>query len=301
MSEPKTAPAGGFKKALMVFNPAAGRGRLRRLEAVLDGLGALGCRYELFRTAMPGDAENAARMAIDGGFDLLVAAGGDGTVNELANGLAAADSQLPLAFLPLGTANVLAAEIGLAATPKAVLAMIGGGRRRSIRLGRVDGRHFLLMASAGLDAAVVRHVDLVLKRHTGQLAYAVEALRQTLAYDFPPFAVTIDGAAFEARMVVVCKARCYGGPFLAAPKADLSEPRFEVILLEDGGLKALLRYGLGLVSGRLPVTAGVRIVPGRRVAIDGPLGAPVQADGDLVAALPIEASLSDRSITLVTP
>lgn len=301
MSKPRTPTQVGFKKALIVFNPTAGRGRLRRLETVIDGLGLLGCRYELFRTSLQGDAETAARLAVEQDFDLVVAAGGDGTVNEVANGLAAADSRLPLAFLPLGTANVLAAEIGLAATPRAFLAMIGRGRQRTVRLGQVDGRRFLLMASAGLDATVVRHVDLVLKRQTGQLAYAVEAVRQTLDYDFPQFAVTVDGAAYEARMVVVCKARCYGGPFLVAPEADLSVPRFEVVLLADGGVTSLLRYGVGLLSGKLPKMRGVRVVPGTAVTIDGPLGAPVQADGDLVGTLPIEVRMCDQSITLVTP
>lgn len=301
MAKTKSPAEVGFKKALIVFNPAAGRGRLRRLEEVIDGLGRLGCRSELFRTALPGDAEAAAITAIDDGFDLLVAAGGDGTVNEVANGLAAADSQLPVAFLPLGTANVLAAEIGLAGTPRSVVEMIGRGRRRVIRLGQVDGRQFLLMASAGLDATVVRHVDLVLKRQTGQLAYAIEAIRQTLAYDFPQFAVTVDDLPYQARMVVVCKARCYGGPYQAAPRADLGDPQFQVVLLEDGGLKSLLRYGFGLVSGRLPVMNGVKILPGCKVTIDGPLWAPVQADGDLVGTLPIEIRLSDKTITLVTP
>ena len=301
MSKPKTPSPVGFKKALIVFNPTAGRGRLRRLETVIDGLGLLGCRYDLFRTSLPGDAETAARTAVDQGFDLLVAAGGDGTVNEVANGLAAADSPLPVAFLPLGTANVLAAEIGLAATPRSFLAMIGGGRQRRVRLGQVDGRHFLLMASAGLDATVVRHVDLVLKRQTGQLAYAVEAVRQTLAYDFPLFGVTLDGTDYDARMVVVCKARCYGGPFQVAPRADLADPQFQVVLLSEGGVRSLVRYGFGLVTGRLPLMAGVRILPASTVRIEGPFGAPVQADGDLVGTLPIEVRMASQSITLVTP
>jgi YegS/Rv2252/BmrU family lipid kinase len=270
------------------------------VEAVLDGLARQGCRTRLFRTAGPGDAETVARQSGSSGFDLIVAAGGDGTVNEIANGLAFAESPPPLAVLPLGTANVLAAEIGLTPTPKAVLAMIAGGRTRTIRLGVAGGRHFVLMASAGLDSAVVQGVNLALKRHTGQLAYGVEALRQALSYSFPELTATIDGISHRARMVVVCKARCYGGPFQVAPRADLSDELLQVVLLQQGGLAATLRYGAALVMGRLPFLPDVTVVPARRVTISG-LGVPLQADGDLIGALPMEIAVSDRTVELVVP
>lgn len=292
---------GGFKNALVIFNPTAGGRRRRRLETVIDGLSALGCSHHLLRTSRRGDAEDAARHAAERGFDLIVVAGGDGTVNEAANGLANAASRVPLALVPLGTANVLAAEIGLAASPRAVLAMIAGGRRRTIRLGQTGGRYFVLMASTGVDAAVVRGVNLTFKRRSGQLAYAIEALRQGLSYDFPEFRITIDGTQHFARMAVACKARCYGGPFQAAPGADLGDEKLHMVLLPQGGLLALLRYGLALATGRLWRLPDVRVIAGSTVAIDGPRGSPVQADGDLVSVLPVRLAVSDRVIELVVP
>ena len=291
----------GFRKALVVFNPTAGRGRQRRLESVINGLGRMGCRYELFRTILGGDAEKAAQRAAGQDFDLIVAAGGDGTVNEVVNGLASVKSHLPVAFLPLGTANVLAAEIGLSTKPQAFLRMLASPHLRTIRLGLVGGRHFLLMASAGLDATVVRGVDLTLKRRTGQMAYAIEAIRQTLSYDFPEFNLTIDGGRYSARMAVICRARCYGGPFQLAPRANLGDPNFQVVLLPDSGKSAALRYGIGLITGRLPVMEGVQIVAGSDIEIDGPLGAPLQADGDLIGTLPAKITIAEPTICLVTP
>lgn len=289
-----------FQHALVVYNPAAGARRRRRVEAVLEGLARQGCRTKLFRTGGRGDAEDMARHAGTCGFDLIVAAGGDGTVNEIANGLAFAEVPLPLAVLPLGTANVLAAEIGLAPTARAVLAMIAAGRRRTIRLGVADGRHFVLMASAGLDSAVVQGVNLALKRHAGRLAYGVEALRQALSYPIPELTATIDGTPHKARMVVVCKARCYGGPFQAAPRADLSDGLLQVVLLERAGLAATLRYGAALAMGRLSLLPDVAVVPAERVTVNG-LGVPLQADGDLIGALPMEIAVSDRTVELVIP
>jgi diacylglycerol kinase (ATP) len=298
---PPSATSSPFRYALVVYNPTAGARRRRRVEAMLDGLAKLGCRTKLLRTGGRGDAENAARQAGANGFDLIIAAGGDGTVNEIANGLAASEAAVPLAVLPLGTANVLAAEIGLDASPEAVLAMIAKGRRRTIRLGVADGRHFVLMASAGLDSAVVQGVNLELKRHTGQFAYGFEAIRRALSYPFPELTATIDGTEYKARMVVVCKARCYGGPFQAAPRADLSDGLLQVVLLERPGLGALLRYGLALATGRLPFLPDVRIVAAERLKLSGPLSAPLQADGDLFGTLPAEIAVSDRTLELVVP
>ncbi|MEI7608248.1 MAG: diacylglycerol kinase family protein [Rhodospirillaceae bacterium] len=289
-----------FHRPLVVFNPAAGA-RHRRVEKVLQGLCALGCRPELLRTTRRGDAEDAAREAGGLGFDLIVAAGGDGTINELANGLVTAADPLPLAILPLGTANVLAAEIGLKATVPAVMSMIANGRSRRIHLGRAGERHFLLMASAGLDAAVVNGVDLKFKRQVGQLAYGVEAVRQVFDYRFPELTATIDGVVHTARMVVVCRAGCYGGPFKAAPEADITGDRLHVVMFKRGGPLSLMRYVAALALGGLDRLADVLVVAGQSVAVGGPNGAPLQADGDILGALPIEISVSSRTIELLMP
>jgi len=289
-------------RVAVIYNPTAGQWRRRRLTATLKALEALGCRLSLHETARAGDAEAFATGLSAEQFEVVIAAGGDGTINEVANGLVAAARPVPpLAIIPLGTANVLAVEIGLAGRPEAIARAIVGGQRLTAHLGRANGRHFLMMAGVGFDAHVVANVDLALKRHAGKGAYVVETLIQGLRYGFPPCRVTVDGRAYDARSVVVCNGRHYGGPFVAAPKANLADPAFEVCVLQKGGWTHVLRYGLALVMGRLSTLPDVHIETGRMVRIEGEAGLPVQGDGDVIARLPVEITVAEQTLDLVVP
>ena len=291
------------RHALVIFNPTAGWRRRRRLDATLRLLEEAGVTCQLAETRGRGDAEALAREAADAARppSLVIAAGGDGTINEVANGLSAGSAPPPLAILPLGTANVLAAEIGLATTPEAVAAAILGGRRLDVKVARANSRAFLLMAGAGFDAHVVEGVRPAVKRLLGKGAYVLETGRQMLRFSFPRYRVTIDGKAYDAASVVVARGRFYGGRHLAAPHARLEADGFQVCLFEKGGRLAVLRYGAALLLGRLPRAAGYRIVPGRHVTVEGPAGDPVQADGDIIARLPVEIDLAPRRLSLVVP
>ncbi len=290
------------RRVLVIYNPTAGQWRRRKLAAALRAVAALGCPVTLHETTHRGDAEATARALTQERCDVVVAAGGDGTINEVANGLIAAPGPVPpLAIIPLGTANVLAQEIGLRGSPAAIAAAIAGGRFLDVHLGLANGRHFIMMAGVGFDAHVVANVDLALKRTTGKLAYVWETLSQALRYGFPQCRVTVDGKSFQAFSVVVCNGRHYGGPFVAAPRAQLTDPRFEVCLLKRGGWRHVLRYGLALVLGRLHSLPDVRIESGREVHIEAEDGLPVQGDGDIIAALPASITVSDKTVTLVVP
>ncbi len=290
------------RRILVIYNPSAGQWRRRRLLATLRDLESRGGVLTLHETTRPGDAETTARNLSASDYDVVVAAGGDGTINEVANGLIEASGPIPpLAIIPLGTANVLAQEIGLRGHPAAIARAIGQGARQSVHLGKANGRHFVMMAGVGFDAHVVANVDLALKRHTGKIAYVFETLVQALRYGFPPCRVTIDGRSFEACSVVICNGRHYGGPFIAAPEASLGTPAFEVCLLERGGWAHALRYGAALVMGRLSSLPDVRILSGRVIRIDGQNGLPVQGDGDIIATLPVEIVVAAETLELIVP
>lgn len=290
------------RRVLVIYNPTAGQSRQRRLRATLRALAELGCPVTLHETTERGDAEATAQRLVAAEFDVVVAAGGDGTINEVANGLIAASGPIPpLAIIPLGTANVLAQEIGLHGKPEAVARAIAFGERMTAHLGRANGRHFIMMAGVGFDAHVVANVDLALKRATGKVAYVVETLSQALRYGFPPCRVEIDGRWFDACSVVVCNGRHYGGPFVAAPGASLSLPAFEVCLLEKGGWRHVIRYGLALVMGRLSALPDVHIETGRHITITGEPGLPVQGDGDIIAQIPVVISVADKTLDLIVP
>jgi len=295
------------RRVLIIFNPIAGRRRHKRLQQVIDRLTALKCSVTLRHTQHQGDAEGIARRALFEDFDVIVAAGGDGTINEVVNGLAGGRDtvDLPgqrLGIIPLGTANVLAIEIGL--DPKnidQIANTIAAGSGRRVHLGVANGRHFLLMAGAGLDARVVEGINPTFKRATGKFAYVVESLKQAMGYDFPALQIRADGKTYEGRMAVACKGRHYGGPFIAAPDADLEKPDLEICIMPNKGVAGALRYGLALPFGKLSTLPEIQRISTQSLTIIGPRGAPVQADGDIVARLPAEITVANETVRLVVP
>lgn len=299
---PDAARAERARRVLVIYNPTAGRKRGKRLTDTLALLRAKGCEVVERRTTRRGDAEEFARDASSDDFDVVVAAGGDGTVNEVINGMVGRPDRPRLAVIPLGTANVLALEIGL--DPKdaeQVSDTIAHGPSRTVHLGLANGRHFLLMAGAGLDAHVVEGVNVALKRHAGKLAYVVESVRQAFGYDFPELQIRANGQTYEGRMAVACRGRFYGGPFVAAPDARLDRPKLEVCILPKSGVGGVVRYGLALPMNKLAELPEVQVVSADSITILGPRGAPLQGDGDIVARLPAEISIASETVELVMP
>lgn len=292
------------RRLLVIFNPTAGWRRRRHLDAVLAALRERGCAVDLRRTLGPGCAERIAAGADPALVDAVVAAGGDGTVNEVINGLA--DSGLPLGIIPLGTANVLAAEIGLGRTPASIAGTLAQGPVRPIYLGRANGRRFAMMTGVGFDAHVVAHVSLRLKRilsvlGLGKLAYAAETLSQLLVYRRARYEVLIDGVARAAASVVVAKGHFYGGRFQLARDARLADPCFHVVLFGKSGRLHVLRYAAALLLDRIDRLPDVEILRAGEVEVRAPAGEPVQGDGDLFARLPLTIRLAERRLGIVAP
>ena len=287
----------------IVFNPAAGARRRRRLFAALDLLRGLALRPVVAETTHRGHATELARAAARDGVRVIVAAGGDGTIAEVASGIAGSDSALGV--LPLGTANVLALELGLPRSPDHAAAVLAMGRTALLHPGLAqypDGREllFVQMLGAGFDAAVVHHLPTGLKRAFGKAAYVLQTLREMPRYPFAPITAEIDGTPHEAASVIVSKGRLYGGRFLLAPGADPRAEGFHVSLFRDAGALAALRYGAALPLGLLPRMGGVEIIPARRLRLAGGQ-IPVQADGDAAGHLPNEIGPAPMPMRIVVP
>ncbi|NOZ11567.1 MAG: diacylglycerol kinase family lipid kinase [Gammaproteobacteria bacterium] len=285
------------KRISVIFNPTAGGRRHQRLQAVIALLQGSGSEVMLQPTGRPGDAESFARDAKD--VDVIVAAGGDGTINEVANGLLGRD--IPLALLPMGTANVIAAEIGLGVAPQQIAETILWGAIQKISLGRIDGRVFIAMVGVGYDARVVAGVHLGLKRWLGKGAYGVEAIRQLIQGDDHLLNVTVDGVDYHAASVVVANGRYYAGRYILDAAARITDPLLHVCLFERSGRWNLVRYSAALFSDRIASLADFRIVTGSRVTITGAVGEPVQGDGDVLTQLPVEIESIPGAIELVMP
>ncbi len=293
---------------IVIFNPTAGRRRVRQLWRVIDILLTAGLRLELVETRWPGHATEIARAAAHAARPLVVAAGGDGTVAEVAMGLHGSDCKLGV--IPLGTANVLAHELGLPFAPQAIAAALGMARAREIWPGEFSGhgtgeacpagRHgmFVQMLGAGFDAQVVHRISLPLKRRLGAMAYALQAGRELARYGFAPIRVRVDGADHEAASVIVTKGSLYGGRYMLAPDMAPTRPGFTVALFQHAGPMAALCYGAALPLGLLPHMPGVRLLPAQDVVIDGP-AVPLQTDGDMAGRAPIHIVGSTRPIPIV--
>lgn len=287
------------RRILVIFNPAAGRARRTRLDAIVALARAAGAVVTVVDTNAPGHGTTLARETLAGAFDVIAAAGGDGTVNEVINGLEG--KSFALAVIPLGTANVLADEIGLGRSDAAIAAALATGPLRPIRLGRANGRRFVQMAGAGFDANVVAAVSLALKKKLGPLAYVWAAAVVGFTRDLPVSTVTIDGVTHRSASAVACNGRRYGGPFVAAPHASLADNSFQVLLMKGTHPFSFFRYGLGLVLGQVGKWWDVEIITGREVVIEGVAGQPVQADGDIVTALPVRIEVDPAALMMVFP
>ena len=301
------------KAILLILNPTAGRRRRGLVKAVLRRVRAEGWTVDVAETTASGDARRLAEACDANTYAVIAVAGGDGTVNEVINGLAARGDTAPaLGIVPLGTANVLAHELGLRFSAAAIARTMIEGRALRVQPGQAtnggtDSRCFSLMAGAGFDAKVVAGVSSGFKRRWGRAAYLWRSLVEALNYRPVRYAVDIDGVRHEAASVIVTRSRHYAGPFIVAPGADLSEPLLHVCLFERWGRWQALRFGFQLLRGRLPHTGGYRVIAGRHVAVSvlceaGEDGRqPVQIDGDNALTLPVSIDLAPATVRLLQP
>ena len=300
------------KSILLIRNPIAGRRRRGLVDDVMRRVRAEGWTVDLVDTEASGDARRLAETCDASRYAVIAVAGGDGTINEVVNGLACRPDGGPaLALVPLGTANVLAHELGLRATAKMVARTMIAGHELLMRPGEATGaglpRHFSLMAGAGFDAKVVAGVSAPLKRRLGKAAYVWRSMVETRRYRPVRYTVEVDGTRYEAASVIVTRSRLYAGPYVVAPAAALGEPLLHVCLFERWGRAQTLRFGLALLAGRLPRTGGYRVITGRdvKVAVLHDAGEtrlqPVQIDGDNALTLPVSIGLAPGSVRMLQP
>ena len=286
---------------IVIHNPAAGQRRVRNLWRVLDILSASGVRVELVQTARAGHATTLAQEAVARGSRLIVAAGGDGTIAEVTAGLNG--SGVKLGIIPLGSANVLAHELGLPFAPACVARALAFGRTRPLWPGIATSggseRVFIQMLGVGLDAQVVHRLPLRLKRLIGRNAYVAQTLREMVRYSYEPIRVLIDGRQEEAGSVVVTKGSLYAGNYLLAPGAQPSEPGFSVALFGRSGPAAVLMYGAALTLNLLPRAPGMRLLRARHVEVLGGHDVPAQTDGDPAGVSPVTVTDAARPISVV--
>jgi diacylglycerol kinase (ATP) len=295
-------------RACVILNPAAKGHRAGRFCRSLDQIAA-GC--VILKTSAPGTARQLAAEAVRDGFETIIAAGGDGTLNEVLNGLADAPegfARVRLGILPLGTVNVFARELGLPLSPGAAWAALQRAHESHMDVGCFEHHssggmrrdYFVQLAGAGLDARAIEGVSEPLKRRLGPLAYVLAGLRALLAQ---PAAITVVAGAqtVSGQLVLIGNGRLYGGPFRLFPGADLRDGQLDVCVFPRANVWTLLRCGGPLlISKQLPEAAVVRLRAGS-LKLSAARPTRYEVDGELGGHLPASVSISQQRLRILLP
>ena len=288
----------------VIYNSAARGGRiharLRELNPLLEDAA-------LRPTAQPGHGAELAEQAANEGFETVVAAGGDGTLNEVLNGLmrVPADARPALGVLPLGTANVYARELGLPWPVDAAWRVIAAGRERRVDVGVArtkDGeqRYFAQLAGAGFDAMAIAALDMRLKKRINWLSYVISGFR-TVARGLPRLTVTAGGRRCEGCFIFIGNGRFYGGSYRMFPEARLDDGMLEVCVFKGGRVSDVLRYLPRVLAGSHPKLPDVCCFRAEQVRVESPQPAPTELDGELWKDCPADFSVEAGALRVLAP
>src|SRR5580692_8428625 len=307
----------GIQDALLIYNPTSGRRQHRRFAEIEQAVRILkdaGIRTELAPTTAPMSATAIAHQAVQQGRGMVIACGGDGTNNEIVNGLAG--STVPMAVLPAGTANILAKELGIPWDIPQAARLIADGIVRRIAIGVAipsngnhsanlpnEGRYFLSVGGAGPDGAIVHAVDEGLKRRAGVIAYWVEGFKQLVSYGFPEMNVHCNGRTRRASIIVVGRTVNYGGPFKITTGASLFEDSFEMVTNSTCSRFRYLTCLPALWLGKLRNMRGIDSWKSTEIVCE-PVGTGAvyaQVDGEPIGPLPLIFRIVPNALSIVTP
>jgi diacylglycerol kinase (ATP) len=291
------------RRFFLITNPGAGLTGSPLLDAVAHVL--LGAGAELTLT-QPGDIDTArqqVREAADSArFDAILAAGGDGTIRQVAAALIGTET--PLGIVPVGTGNVLAHEIGLAPEARAIADTLLGGPVIQAVCARANDEPFLLMAGAGFDGRVIAGLDHRLKSHVGKAAYAGPMIG-ALAHPVDTLTVSVDGREHEASWAVISNVRHYGGNFVMCRRTGIAERGLQAILFKARNrgelLGQLMALAMGMLDERSARHGDVEMLPCLRATVTAQKPVPTQIDGDAFGSTPLQIEAGAADLRLIVP
>lgn len=301
-------PIATYRNAFLIYNPQAGaldRDGIERLDLALGAMCRSGHRISAVATHGPGSATGIARDCVRDGADLILAAGGDGTVNEVANGVV--HSQVPFGVLPAGTANMLAHELGIAGPMDAVARRASEWIPRRICVGSLNAhggvqRYFLMVAGVGLDAHIVSQVDPALKKTGGKLSYWIAGMGEFVR-ELDEFDVEAGGVNKPASFALISRVRNYGASVLITRHASLLGDDFALALFEGRNPFRYIGYLAGILANKLEGMEGVTLLHAKSVALRPQEGSSVnvEVDGELAGSLPATVEIVPDALTLLMP
>jgi len=287
------------KRFLIVHNPTAGSGRRAFMYRVVSALERAGAEVTIQDAACADSGRASANeVARTGRYDAVVAAGGDGTVRAVAAGLRGGD--IPVGIIPLGTGNVMAAEIGLAREPNRIAGCLLDGVAVPV-YGAVAGHMpFFLMAGAGLDAEAVDGLSMPIKRRIGKLAYVWPVVR-AIFRPAPRISAVLDGTTHATRWIVVCNAGRYAGGFRLSPDSHLFTRGLTAVMCDARDPVSLILNILMIGAGHARRAPHLRFVRFRRASLSADRRVAVQVDGESFGGLPLSVDEDATPVRIIAP
>jgi len=285
------------QKVVVIFNPAARGDKARSTESTLRSI-ARGA--DLWPTEAPGQGVRLAQEASAQGYQVVVAAGGDGTINEVVNGIAA--YPVMLGILPIGTMNVFAYELGLPLKRiRKCWEVIQAGNVAEIDLARANGRYFVQLAGVGLDAQAVAATDINMRRTIGPLSYVLAAA-QVMSHPPPRLQITgLAGRHFEASFALIGNGRHYGGPFCLFTQAHNRDGLLDLLVFRNLGYLDMFRYLQGLLLGKPEQLPDVEYLQVPAVSVTSDRDTPVEVDGEVLMRTPVHFELAPARLRVLVP
>ncbi|KZL18770.1 Diacylglycerol kinase [Pseudovibrio axinellae] len=287
------------KRVLILANPTATSFRLKKITQIIKCLEEVGMKVELKLTDRASEISETC-VDPDLNTDILAIAGGDASVSEAASAMLGRGMKPHLAIIPFGTANVLAHELGVPSTPEDIAKTIIAGKVRKLHNGYANGRPFFLSTSTGFDAEVVHVVPLRLKRKYGRFAYLFIAMQLALSRRKGSFKVRADDEELQCSMALITNGQFYAGKHLVAPDASILERQLHLLTFKDDSLWALIKYGCRLLTGTIAKSRSVECRKIKSARIDAYRAAAVQIDGEPFGGTPLEVSVGDCELTVIS-
>ena len=289
-------------KAAVIYNPYAGRGRSETTASIVDNcLTARGLDVTLHATRESAEATRiASHVAPES--DIVVAVGGDGTVNEIVNGMAGSGARLGV--VPAGTVNVLALELGLPFQVERACAVIAGGHTLSMDVGWVNDRRFLLMMGAGIDALTIRKLDPKAKKRFHEWAFISTGLGEVFSKKPQAFIVRVNGEEHRVTFLVAGNSRYYGGRFGITTEADPTDGLLDLLMFKGTSVASLGVFWLGVPTGlhlRNRDVTYVRASSAEVLPLDDEQVVWYQTDGELAGSLPATLGIDYHAIGVLVP
>lgn len=287
----------------LILNPVAGVDAASgQLTAILARLAPRFGVIDVAITAAPGDANRAAREATSAGSEHLIVAGGDGTLNEVLNGVAAVEGgfdRVTFGLLPLGTGNDFASAISIPRDPAQALELLARADARRFDVGRVNGRVFINVSAGGFVADVSDAVDPALKSLAGRLAYLIGGAKVLLGVE--PFRCDVNGRSHSCLMFAVCNAPMFGGGRLIAPHAEPDDGAFDVCVIDEMNLLEFVALLRRVADGSHVSDERVSYFAARDVVMTFDRDVRVNADGEVFSAASCRYDLLEGAARVIAP